>query len=400
MKRATAGDVLSLLASARSSGATAPAAPTEAAGLEALTAILLDPATAQSTVEAACAILVEFIEFVGLPKPEPNVHLNLKPERQRKVIATPGLVRALCAIESSHRLASSTRSDSTASAASAALCALGILPAPSDNFHGSTGPARTHGLHGSRGLTGPARAAGTLGPRGLTGPAGPAGPMGIAKKQVPCLVCACEALDVKAAVEALKYTEATNSLCAAKSVGAGGASSNNSTGAASKCCTSKLSPLAVCAQTSNNGPAAGTRIMRLLLAAGADPNAQCDMGLTPLHWASTPAVARILLANGADPRIRDTKGRTALEYHRYHQEVADFCAYDKLDEREEQDTDVARVIAAYERAAYERTVQVSSASRKIKRTGRAEKAGTADRTGRAVSPDSREEKAKRARTVA
>jgi hypothetical protein len=126
--------------------------------------------------------------------------------------------------------------------------------------------------------------------------------------------------------------------------------------------------------------------MELLFAAGANPNFQCDSGRTPLHWASTPAVARILLANGADPRIRDTKGRTALEYHRHHQELADFCAYGKLDEREAQDTDVARVIAAYER-----TVQVSSASRKIKRDARAE---------RAVSPDSREEKAKRARTIA
>jgi hypothetical protein len=136
--------------------------------------------------------------------------------------------------------------------------------------------------------------------------------------------------------------------------------------------------------------------MGLLFAAGANPNFQCDSGRTPLHWASTPAVARILLANGADPRIRDTKGRTALEYHRHHQELDDFCAYDKLDARDAQDTDVARVIAAYERAAYERaayerTVQVSGASRKIKRDASAE---------RAVSPDSREEKAKRARTMA
>ena len=138
--------------------------------------------------------------------------------------------------------------------------------------------------------------------------------------------------------------------------------------------------------------------MRLLLAAGADPNAQCDMGLTPLHWASTPEGAWTLLANGADPRIRDTKGRTALEYHR------------ELEALEARETGVARVIAAYER-----TVQVSSAtlersaSRKIKRDDRAEKAGTADRvgttdgadrTGRTVSPDSREEKAKRARTIA
>ena len=194
-------------------------------------------------------------------------------------------------------------------------------------------------------------------------------------------MCACEALDFQAVVEAMEAMEATKAVGAAKSVGAGGASSNNSTGAASKCCTSKLPPLAVCAQTSNNGPADGTRIMRLLLAAGADPNVQCDMGLTTLHWASTPEGAWTLLANGADPRIRDTKGRTALEYHRELEALG-----------------VARVIAAYER-----TVQVSSAtlersaSRKIKRDASAERT---DGTGRTVSPDSREEKAKRARTIA
>jgi hypothetical protein len=223
-------------------------------------------------------------------------------------------------------------------------------------------------------------------------------------------VCACEALDFQAVVEAMEATKSTKSVGAAKAAKA----EENEEKAASKCCTSKLSPLAVCAHTAINDPVAGIRIMELLLAAGANPNFQCDSGRTPLHWASTPAVARILLANGADPRIRDTKGRTALEYHRYHQELADFCAYGKLDEREAQDTDVARVIAAYERAAYERaayerTVQVSSAtlersaSRKIKRDDRDERAGTADRTGRtgrAVSPDSREEKAKRARTIA
>jgi hypothetical protein len=208
-------------------------------------------------------------------------------------------------------------------------------------------------------------------------------------------VCACEALDFQAVVEAMEATKSTKSVGAAKAAKAAKAEENEEK-AASKCCTSKLSPLAVCAHTAINDPVAGIRIMELLFAAGANPNFQCDSGRTPLHWASTPAVARILLANGADPRIRDTKGRTALEYHRHHQELADFCAYGKLDEREAQDTDVARVIAAYERAAYERAayernVQVSSASRKIKRDARAE---------RAVSPDSREEKAKRARTTA
>jgi hypothetical protein len=124
--------------------------------------------------------------------------------------------------------------------------------------------------------------------------------------------------------------------------------------------------------------------MRLLLAAGADPNAQCDMGLTPLHWASTPEGAWTLIANGADPRIRDTKGRTALEYHRELEALG-----------------VARVIAAYER-----TVQVSSAtlersaSRKIKRTYRDASTERTESAVRAGMQDSREEKAKRARTIA
>jgi len=187
-------------------------------------------------------------------------------------------------------------------------------------------------------------------------------------------VCACEALDFQAVVEAMEATKSTTSVGAAKAAKAAKAVEAEEK-AASKCCAGKLSPLAVCAHTAINDPVAGTRIMRLLLAAGADPNAQCDMGLTPLHWASTPEGAWTLIANGADPRIRDTKGRTALEYHRELEALG-----------------VARVIAAYER-----TVQVSSAtlersaSRKIKRDASSE---------RAVSPDSREEKAKRARTVA
>ena len=105
-------------------------------------------------------------------------------------------------------------------------------------------------------------------------------------------MCACEALDFQAVVEAMEATKSTKAVGAAKA-------EENEEKAASKCCTSKLAPLAVCAHTAINDPAAAPRIMRLLLDADADPNVQCDMGLTPLHWASTPAVARILLANGA-----------------------------------------------------------------------------------------------------
>jgi hypothetical protein len=230
-------------------------------------------------------------------------------------------------------------------------------------------------------------------------------------------VYACEVLDfeaVKAIVEAIEAHKARK----AAGTGAGGAAKSNdvvsassksnnktssgSTGPAGPAVTIKLSPVAVCAHAAVHDPGAGLLIMKLLLAAGADPNVQCDMGLTPLHWASTPGVARVLLAHGADPRIRDTKGRTALEHHRYHSEVDDFCAFDDFYEREPQETDVARVIAAYERnfsgvctvSNASHASQEANKSRKIKRS---DSAGRAGRTG---VPDSREEKPKRARTAA
>jgi len=48
---------------------------------------------------------------------------------------------------------------------------------------------------------------------------------------------------------------------------------------------------------------------RLLLKAGADPNARNKKGSTPLHETSSLEVARALLEGGANPCLRDDKGR-------------------------------------------------------------------------------------------
>lgn len=58
-------------------------------------------------------------------------------------------------------------------------------------------------------------------------------------------------------------------------------------------------------------------IVRLLLQAGADPNAPNDSGLTPLHagaWNSNPMVISHLLDAGADLNARENDGYTALHY--------------------------------------------------------------------------------------
>jgi cytohesin len=63
-------------------------------------------------------------------------------------------------------------------------------------------------------------------------------------------------------------------------------------------------------------------VIRLLLAAGADPNAVDFEGATPLMYAAKverPEVLRALLAAGADPDAQDAQGRTALMY------AADHC---------------------------------------------------------------------------
>jgi ankyrin repeat protein len=62
--------------------------------------------------------------------------------------------------------------------------------------------------------------------------------------------------------------------------------------------------------------------VRLLLAAGADPNpVNTSTGQTPLHLVARTGnseVARLLVAAGADPRLRDGADRTPLEVARVH----------------------------------------------------------------------------------
>ena len=58
-------------------------------------------------------------------------------------------------------------------------------------------------------------------------------------------------------------------------------------------------------------------LVRLLLAAGGDPNIGSGYGRwTPLHVAATQGVALSLLEQGADPSLRDTFGNSAAEQQR------------------------------------------------------------------------------------
>ena len=54
--------------------------------------------------------------------------------------------------------------------------------------------------------------------------------------------------------------------------------------------------------------------VRELLVQGADVSAQDEMGRTPLHVASTAAVAQVLIEAGADLEAQDQYGRTPLHW--------------------------------------------------------------------------------------
>lgn len=72
-------------------------------------------------------------------------------------------------------------------------------------------------------------------------------------------------------------------------------------------------------------------IVKAVLAAGADPNAQQQAGFRPMHEAGTNAnraLADLLLAHGADPTLPNDEGKTAIDLARDkgHGEFADWLA--------------------------------------------------------------------------
>lgn len=72
-------------------------------------------------------------------------------------------------------------------------------------------------------------------------------------------------------------------------------------------------------------------IVKAVLEAGADPNAQQQAGFRPMHEAGTNAnraLAELLLAHGADPSLPNDDGKTAIALARDkgHAEFADWLA--------------------------------------------------------------------------
>ena len=70
-------------------------------------------------------------------------------------------------------------------------------------------------------------------------------------------------------------------------------------------------------------------IVRAVLDAGADPNAQQQAGFRPMHEAGTNAnrkLAELLLAHGADPLLPNDEGKTPIDFarDRGHGEFADW----------------------------------------------------------------------------
>jgi ankyrin repeat protein len=72
-------------------------------------------------------------------------------------------------------------------------------------------------------------------------------------------------------------------------------------------------------------------IIKAVLEAGADPNAQQQAGFRPMHEAGTNAnraLAELLLSHGADPSLPNDEGKSAIDFAREkgHAEFADWLA--------------------------------------------------------------------------
>ena len=72
-------------------------------------------------------------------------------------------------------------------------------------------------------------------------------------------------------------------------------------------------------------------IVKAVLEAGADPNAQQQAGFRPIHEAGTNAnraLAELLIAHGADPSLPNDDGKNAIDLAREkgHAEFADWLA--------------------------------------------------------------------------
>ena len=68
--------------------------------------------------------------------------------------------------------------------------------------------------------------------------------------------------------------------------------------------------------------AKNAEVAKVLIENGANVHAQNKYGSTPLHYARNAEVAKVLIANGADVHAKDANGKTPLHYADYNVEVA------------------------------------------------------------------------------